>query len=148
VTDHESSDPQGELFNMPSYQDWLNKMNSHLDAKQVPPVTTQRAWLAAAETPLKFFIAVAYRAAVPGTRSYLRRQGRKAIRDSEGRQQYLDPKQIELPGLLSFLIANHDRRLADARSERDFVARWCEAHTDHTPQQLYKLAGVPMPKVA
>ena len=77
MTDHESSDPQGELFNMPSYQDWLNKMNSHLDAKQVPPVTTQRAWLAAAETPLKFFIAVAYRAAVPGTRSYLRRQGRK-----------------------------------------------------------------------
>lgn len=139
---------EGTLFELPSYQEWLNRQNETLDEQEFPPVATRRAWHIAGETPYKFFAAIAYRAAYTGTRDYLRRQGRKAISGGDGEgSAYLPPTQITLPDLQGFLIANYDRRLADAKSERRFVVDWCEAHEGYTAKQVYALAGVPMPTV-
>lgn len=133
------------LIDMPSYQEWLNKQNEQLDGENFPPNATMRAWRIAGETPAKFFPAIAYKAAQPGTGNYLRRQGRKAVPAKPGERVFKTPQQMTFVDLQGFLIANHDRRLADARSEWKFVADWCESHYGYTVENVYQAAGVPLP---
>jgi hypothetical protein len=133
------------LFDMPSYQEWLNKQNEQLDRENFPANPCMRGWQIAGETPAKFFGAIAYKAAYPGTANYLRRQGRKAVPGKPGEQLYKTAQQMTLLDLQSFIIANYDRRMADAKTERQFVADWCEAHHGYTIEAVYKLTGVPVP---
>lgn len=137
--------PEEMLFDMPSYQEWLNGQNEQLDNENFPPNATMRAWRIAGETPAKFFGAIAYKAAQPGTGNYLRRQGRKAVPGKPGERLFKSAQQMTLLDLQQFLIANYDRRIADARSERAYVEEWCETHHGYTVEDVYKLAGVPAP---
>ena len=129
----------------PSYRDWLKKQNEKLDSENVPGSTAVRKGRIAVETPLKFFFAVAEVAAAGGTADYLRSQGRKAVADAGGGKVYKKPEQMTLLDLTGYLIDNHDRRIADAVSERATVAEWCETHHGYTIEDVYKLAGVPIP---
>lgn len=141
-----ADEEDGGLFEMSSFQEWLNDQNAKLDGDGVAPNAVDRAWRIAGETPLKFFTAVAYRAAYGGTRNFLRRQNRRAVPTGDGsHRHYLSPEQMELPNVLAFLIANSDRRLADVRAERRFIKDWCEAHEGYAPEAIYALAGVSMP---
>lgn len=139
--------PEEMLFDMPSYQDWLNDQNEKLDRKNFDSNATRRAWQIAGETPAKFFGAIAFKAAQPGTANYLRRQGRKAVPAKPGERLFKTPKQFTLLDLQSWIIANYDRRLGDARSERQFVTEWCDSHHGYTVADVYQLAGVPEPAV-
>lgn len=136
------------LFDMPSYQDWLNKQNEKLDRQNFDPNATKRAWHIAGETPAKFFGAIAFKAAQPGTANYLRRQGRKAVPGKPGERMFKTAQQMTLLDLQSFLIANYDRRMADAKNEYEFVQEWVETHHGYTVADVYKLAGVPVPSGA
>jgi hypothetical protein len=141
-------DEDNTLIRMPSYREWLNTQNDAMDQRAEPPSARNRAWKIAGETPLKFFTAIAYRAAYGGTSDYLRRQNRKSVPvGTEEERLHLNPEQMELPQIQAFLIANYDRRLADVTSERRFVADWCDAHSGFTPSQVYAMAGVKMPAI-
>lgn len=131
---------------MPSYTEWLRQQNAKLDADGVPPSAVQRAHLIAARTPLAYLHATAYRAAYAGARNYLRSQHRKAI-DADNGTLYLKAEQMELSQLEGFLMANSDRRMADAKSERKFVTLWCEVHQDAglTPADIYGQLQIPVP---
>lgn len=129
----------------PSYRDWLKKQNEKLDRENVPASTAMRKGRIAIETPLKFFFAVAELAAAGGTADHLRGQGRKAVVTADGEKIYKKPQQMTLLDVTSFLIANHDRRIADAASERATVVEWCETHHGYTIEAVYQLAGVPLP---
>lgn len=144
----EAPEDENTLIKMPSYREWLNGENTRLDEEGDPPSARVRSWKLAGDTPLKFFTAIAYRAAYSGTAEYLRRQNRRVVPvGSDDDRLALKPDQMELPQIQAFLIANYDRRLADARSERRFVEDWCAEHEGFTPKQVYKMAGVTMPSV-
>lgn len=134
------------LPEMPSsYRDWLKKQNEKLDGENFAPSASLRKWQIAAETPLKFFVAVAAQAASAGTADYLRRQGRKAVKGADGVVVFKKPQQMTLIDITIFLINNYDRRNADAVSERVTVVEWVESHHGYTVADVYKLAGVPVP---
>lgn len=129
----------------PSYREWLKKQNEKLDRENFPASTSLRKWPIASETPLKFFGAVAAQAASVGTADYLRSQGRKAVAATDGGKVFKNPRQMTLVDLTGYLIANHDRRIADAQSERATVVEWCGTHHGYGVADVYKLAGVPVP---
>lgn len=135
------------LFDLPSYADWLRLQNEDLDAAGFPPSAARRAQYVASRTPLLYLEAVANRAAYQGTINYLKRQNRKAVTVDEKTSLYLKPEQLQLSQLEGWLVANYDRRIADAQAELKWVTDWCSAHPESqlTAGDIYAKVGIEMP---
>jgi hypothetical protein len=132
---------------LPSLTEYCNHRWAELEEQSAPPVTRYRAERMAAEIPLHLINAVAIRCMLDETRRRFRSQGRKSVPDGD-RSGYWQPEQMALPDIQAFILANFDRRIADAKSELEFVRKWCATHPGHDEQELYKSVGLAPPEQA
>ena len=129
---------------LPSLTDYCNRRWAELEERGAPPAARYRAEHMAAGIPLHLLNAVAIRCMLDEARRRFRSQGRKSVPDGD-RRGYWRPEQMALPDIQAFILANYDRRIADAKSELDFVRRWCASHSGHDEQELYRSIGLKPP---
>lgn len=136
--------PEPMFEGLPSNIEYVNEKWAELEDQDAPASARYRADYMAAWMPHHLVTAVAVRCMVDESRRRFRRAGLKAIPAGD-RNEYRAPFQMELPDIQAFVLANHDRRLADAKSEAAFVGAWCESHPQYTPAAVYKSVGLTPP---
>lgn len=129
---------------LPSLAEYCNDRWENLESEGAPPTVRYRAEKMAADIPLYLLSAVALRCMLDDCRRRFRAAGKKSIPAGD-QQEYRHATQMTLPDIQAFILANHDRRLADAKSERDFVRTWCESHPQHTETSVYGSVGLKPP---
>jgi hypothetical protein len=130
---------------LPSLTEYCNEKWAKLEAEGAPPSTRYRAEYMAAYIPAYLLSAVAKRAMLDEARRRFRQQGLKAVKAGD-QMAYLAPAQMALPDIQAFILANHDRRLADAKSELGFVRAWCESNdSQYTEIEVYRSVGLQPP---
>ena len=129
---------------LPSLTEYCNERWAELEEQEAPPVARYRAEHMAAGIPLHLLNAVAIRCMLDEARRRFRSQGRKAVPDGD-RTGYWTPEQMALPDIQAFILANFDRRIADVKSELEFVRSWCASHPGHGVQDLYRSVGLTPP---
>jgi hypothetical protein len=130
---------------LPSLTEYCNQKWAELEEQGAPPLSRYRAEHMAAGIPLHLINAVALRCMLDETRRRFRRSGRKSVPDGD-KSGYWRADQMALADIQAFILANFDRRIADAKSELEFVRKWCESHPDHDEQHVYKRVGLNVPK--
>lgn len=131
---------------LPSLTEYCNERWAEFEAEGAPPTARYRAEKMAADIPLYLLNAVALRAMLDDARRRFRRAGKKAIPAGD-QQEYRPAHQMALPDIQAFILANYDRRLADVKSEREFVRKWCESHPQHSEASVYGSVGLKPPEV-
>ena len=131
---------------LPSLSEYCNEKWAQLDADGAPPNARYRAEYMAAYLPTYLHNACTLRAMVDEARRRFRQQGHKAVKAGD-QMAYLAPAQMALPDIQAFILANHDRRIADAKSELDFVRAWCESNSQHTEVEVYRSVGLTPPSI-
>src|SRR5258708_4742358 len=139
--------PEPMFDGLPSLTDYCNEKWAELEARDAPPVARYRAEHMAAGIPLYLLNAVALRCMLDDARRRFRKQGRKAVPAGD-RMGYLRPEQMMLPDIQAFILANYDRRLADAKSELQFVRSWSASNPQHSTNDVYLSVGLKPPTEA
>jgi hypothetical protein len=130
---------------LPSLTDYCNEKWAALEEQGAPPVARYRAEQMAAGIPLSLLGAVGLRCMLDESRRRLRAEGKKAIPAGD-QAEYRHPEQMALPDIQAFILANYDRRMADAKSELEFVQRWCDSHPSHDANDVYSGVGLKPPE--
>ncbi len=142
-----ASAPEPMFEGLPSLTDYCNEKWAELETRGAPPVARYRAEHMAAGIPLHLLNAVALRCMLDDSRRRFRRQGRKAVPAGD-QLGYLRAEQMSLPDIQAFILVNHDRRLADATSELEFVRAWCKSNSQHDEAEVYRSVGLKPPEAS
>lgn len=129
----------------PSYRTWFASQWKIVEDDGIRRNATERGRIIAQRTPLHLLNDAAYTKAVTMAATWLRRDGGKAVPVAGGGREILPPQQLELWQVTDFLVLNAKRRIADAESEKRFVAEWCSDNPDYTLNQVYEVAGLAPP---
>jgi hypothetical protein len=129
---------------LPSLTEYCNEKWAELEAQGAPASARYRADYMAAWMPHNLVTAVAMRCMTDEARRRFRAAGMKSVPAGD-RNEYRHAGQMALPDIQAFVLANHDRRIADAKSELAFVGAWCESHGQYSPADVYRSVGLKAP---
>jgi hypothetical protein len=132
---------------LPSLNEYCAEKWAALEDRGAPPVVRYRAEHMAAGIPLHLLNAVALRCMLGEARRRFRAQGRKSVPAGD-QSGYLKAEQMALPDVQAFILANYDRRLADATSELEFVRTWCASNPQHSADDVYSSVGLKPPEAS